>query len=166
MPTTHLYIDLEDTIIAPVAEGWTNVHLVNSEKVKAFIQELKPDHVHIFSFAIHSDHDRMLFNMWVRERLERALGVTFGFVPTTDEITEMTCRGKGISPQYTTFNDLCDFFGKAEAFRQVMRHQWKGVVNHPNTSVNVILLDDDVINESFTWPDLKIEGRTINVNKL
>jgi hypothetical protein len=162
----HMYLDLEDTVITPVLDGWPNVHLINVEKVRKFIAETKPEFVHIFSFAIHTEYDRMMFNTYVRDRLETSLGVKLNFIPTMDELTHLVCKAKNLSPDYVTFQDMCDFFSKHEAFRQAIQWQWRNTKNHGQEWVSVVLLDDAVINESWTWPDLQIAGRIINVDTL
>lgn len=161
-PKRHLWLDLEDTIITPVTDGWFNVQLINVHKISSFIEEWKPDFVHVFSFAIWDEQQLLRFNMAVRERIERVLGVKISAVPTVDgEIIPTACGVLGISPDLVSFQEASEFWGKQETFRLNMRHLHKA-----NTvPVEVAFMDDAVFNEEFSWPDLKVTGKIINIDK-
>jgi hypothetical protein len=160
----HLWLDLEDTIITPVVNGWFNVQLMNIVKVRQVIKEFEPDYVHIFSFAIWDQAQLHSFNTLLRDHLERALGVEFSVVPTVDDdILPRCCKVAGIHRDTVSFLEMSDFWGKHEAFRLFMRSTYADM--QPDVSVDVMLLDDSVINESFNWPDLRISGRIFNIEK-
>lgn len=162
----HLFLDLEDTVITPVMDGWFNTHVINNEKVKAFIDEFKPDQVHIFSFAVWNEQELLRFNMGTRPMLEKSLGVKLGAVPTVDgEIIPAACNVMRLSPEAVDFQEMSNFWGKHEAFRLNMRNKFKNVKAH-NIEVEVVLLDDAVINEEFFWPDLGVRGRIINIDTM
>lgn len=158
----HLFLDLEDTVITPVLDGWFNTHVINVQKVKDIIAEFKPDHVHIFSFAIWNEFERNAFNLGTRPMLEQVLGVKFESVPTVDgEIKAAACKILNISVDAVSFTDMSDFWGKHEAFRLNMRHLFKN-----NTQpVEVMFLDDAVFNEEFFWPDVNVKGRIVNIDQ-
>lgn len=157
-----LFLDLEDTVITPVMNGWFNTQMINVQKVRDFIATFKPDQVHIFSFAIWNEFERNAFNLGTRPRLEEVLGVKFSAVPTVDgEIKSAACKVLGINPDVVTFTEMSDFWGKHEAFRLNIRHIFK---NNKN-AVQVVLLDDAVFNEEFNWPDLNVKGHIINIDQ-
>jgi len=159
--TRHLFIDLEDTIITPVMDGWFNTHLVNVQKIKDIIAQFKPDHVHVFSFAIWNEAELTRFNLGTRPMIEAALKIKFGAVPTVDgDIIPACCKVMGMSTDVVDFQEMSNFWGKHEAFRLNMRNQFK---NNKN-DVQVMLLDDAVFNEEFTWPDLKVKGSIVNID--
>ena len=165
-PIRHLFLDLEDTVITPVTNGWFNTHIVNSEKVKALIAEFKPEFVHLFSFAVWNKHELLRFDSGTRPMLEDHFGFKLSTTWTVDDdIIPMCCSVLRISPDRVDFSDASDFWGKHEAFRLCMREHFKGVKNHPNTSVEVLFLDDAVINETFEWPDLRVKGRILNIDE-
>lgn len=165
--TRHLWLDLEDTIIMPVMDGWFNTRLINLEKIKAFIAEFKPDFVHIFSFAVHNEAERLRFNLGSRPSIEGALGIKLGFVPTVDdEIIPACCKVLNISIDAVTFSDACDFWSKQESFRLFMRHHHKNTHLHGGPGTEVVLLDDAVYNENFEFPDIKVKGKILNIDQL
>jgi len=157
----HLFIDLEDTVIEPVLNGWGRTALLNIEKVKRFIKEFKPNTVNIFSFAIWNTAELDKFNTLCRPGLEQALGIKFNAIPTVDDdIIPMCCNVLGIGQGAVDFDDCSTFWGKHEAFRLNMRHLAKA----SQRPLEVAFLDDAVFNENFEWPDLKISGRIINID--
>lgn len=159
----HAFFDLEDTVINPVLNGWFNTQLINSRKVRTFMQEFKPDFVHVFSFAIWDQHQLFGFNNGTRERLERMIGAPFQWVPTVDEdIIPVCARILGMSPDVVTFQDASDFWGKHESFRLCMRHRFRD----GSTPVELAFLDDAVYNENFEWPDLQVKGRILNIDQM
>ena len=162
----HLFLDLEDTVITPVVDGWFNTGLINLDKVRRIIDEWQPDFVHIFSFAIWNQQELLRFNHAVRPRLEQALGIKLSIVPTVDDdILRNCCQVLGISPDRVDFSDMSDFWGKHEAFRLCVRQQFATTSQHGVTS-EVMLLDDAVFNEFFDWPDLQVRGSILNIDNL
>lgn len=168
--TVHLWLDLEDTATHPVGGpgGWPNVGLKNVGKIRALLAELRPAHVHVFSFAVRDEHDLLGFTTWVRERLEQALGVRLAAIPTVHgQIIPGACEERGISRDAVSFADACRFWGKAGAFRlcarRIARLAAAGAADP--APAHHVLLDDDVDDELFAWPDLRATGRIINVDR-
>jgi hypothetical protein len=162
----HLFLDLEDTVITPVTEGWFNTHLINVEKVKAFIAEYKPTHVHLFSFAIWNVAQRDRFNQGTRLMLERALGITLSLVPTVDDdIIPICCKVMGMGREAVDFSEMSNFWGKQIAFKLCMQDMFKHASKH-DVDTEVVLLDDVVFNEHFFWPDARVRGRILNIDQL
>jgi len=161
----HLFLDLEDTIITPVMEGWFNTHLINVPKIKLLMDIFKPDQVHIFSFAIWNTEELKRFNMGTRPMIEKALGRTLSAVPTVDDdIIPVCCNVKGLGMGCVDFMECSNFWGKHEAFRLNMRHQFKTNWSNWNIETEVMFLDDAVWDENFEWPDLHVKGQIINID--
>lgn len=157
-----LFLDLEDTIITPVMNGWLNCHVINLEKIRAFMQEMQPDELHIFSFAVHTDWDAKLFSSHLRPIIEERLGSPIKTVPTVEDIKAAACSLKMLSVDYVLFSDMSEFWGKQEAFRLYVRHQFAG---DPG-GVEVALLDDAVEDEDFSFPRLNLSGVVRNIDLL
>jgi hypothetical protein len=149
---TVLWLDLEDTVLEPVNEGWFNTRLVQSDKidlVKQLIAEIKPDEVSIFSFAIWNEAERVRFNMGTRNWLENVLGVTFTEVLRVDEdIIRLCCSNRGLSTDTVDFSEMSNFWGKHDAFRICMHEIFKHRTPQ-STQQHVVLIDDVVENETF-----------------
>lgn len=168
MTTRHLFLDLEDTVITPVFDGWPNARLL-FEKVVAIqriIEQWKPDFLHIFSFAIWNEAEKSRFNLFVRERLEEKFGMKLTAIPTVDgEIIPACCSVMGLQSATVDFQEMSNFWSKHEAFRLNIRHVFKNTHQH-DKSVEVMLIDDAVINETFEWSDLRIRGTILNIDNL
>lgn len=162
----HLFLDLEDTVITPVMEGWFNTHMINVEKVKAFIAEWKPTSVHLFSFAIWDVAQRDRFNLGTRPMLEKSLGITLSLVPTVDEdIIPICCKVMKLGPESVDFQEMSNFWGKQMTFKLCMQNMFSQTHRH-NIDTEVVLLDDVVFNEHFQWPDMRVAGRILNIDQL
>lgn len=160
----HLFLDLEDTVITPVVSDWCNTDLINIGLVRDLIAFEKPDQVSIFSFAIHNQKEREGFVKHVRERLEAALEVTLCNIPMMDEhIIPACCQEMGIHQETVTFLEVCNFWSKHQAFRLFVKNKFKLLHQTWGTDTEVILLDDIVFNETWQWPDLRIQGKIIRV---
>lgn len=163
----HLFLDLEDTIITPVLNGWLNVNLINKDRINRIKNEFNPDVVDIFSFAIWNQFELNAFNLNVRPRIEDALGVKLNLVPTVDDdIIKWCCSVLHMSADVVDFSEMSAFWGKGEAFRLSCRHLFKNTWSTLNQDTEVILLDDAVINEKFEWPDLHIRGQIVNIDTI
>lgn len=164
-PVRHLFLDLEDTVITPVLNGWHNTELINMEKVTAFIQKWQPDSVHLFSFAVWNASELDKFNRHTRPMLEAALGKRLSFTPTVDDnILPACCRVKGMSPERVDFSEMSAFWGKHDAFRLYVQDLFcRGARATP---VEVVLLDDAVMHEVFDWPSKQLRGQILNIDEM
>jgi len=161
-----LWLDLEDTIILPVVNGWFQTEPINIDKVKRFIAKFKPAHINIFSFAIWNEPSRELFNQGTRPMLEQALGVTFDLVLTVDDdVIPACCAVMKLNPSSVDFSEMSNFWSKQGAFRLCMQHMFKNSHTH-GVAVEVALLDDAVFNEDFFWPDLNVRGCILNIDQM
>lgn len=159
----HLFLDLEDTIITPVLNGWHNTELINVQKIRQIMGEFKPDTINIFSFAIWNGAELKQFNQGTRPMVERAIGGPLNIVPTVDDnIIPACCSILKISAKSVDFTEASAFWGKHESFRLFIRSLFRNTAAH-GEQIEVLLLDDAVINERFEWPDLWIRGEIKNI---
>lgn len=160
----HLFLDLEDTVITPTAEGWHQSELIwgKLEPIQAFIHAWRPEQVHLFSFALHTLDDLVSFNKWIRPRLENALGMPLVWTPLTDtDILPACCSVKGLRARTVDFSDMSAFWSKQDAFRLFVQH-WSAKKGHPG--IDAVLFDDMVLDESFEFPALALRGRLFNID--
>lgn len=164
----ELWLDLEDTLVTPITQGWHLFDIINLTKIKNVISDFKPQHVSIFSFAIWDQHQLGLFNRHCRPHLEQALEVKFDEVLTVDEDIKLACcREMGISAQMVDFIELSNFWGKQGAFRHCMRHRAKLFrQSNPNEALHTLLLDDVVEPELLVWPDLDTTVDQWNIDRI
>lgn len=162
----HIFLDLEDTVIAPVLNGWSNAELINFPKIKFMLEELNPTYhlqeVSIFSFAIHNDYELSHFNTFVAPALRKELGITaFSRIPTVDGAIRTACaRSMRLHSERIDFSDLVDFWGKGRAFQDYIRYNYDRPNCVPQTFV---LIDDAVQNETLILPN-KNKVRTIRIS--
>ena len=165
-PVRHLWLDLEDTVVTPVVDGWFNTHLINLDKIERVMAEFKPDQLHVFSFAVWNRQELTRFNMGTRPMIETRLKMPFSIVPTVDDdIIPACCSIMHIDPGSIVFSDMSDFWGKHEAFRLFCRKTFANTHAH-GIDTEVLLLDDAVMNEEFSWPGLRLKGRILNIDQL
>jgi hypothetical protein len=163
----HLFLDLEDTIITPVMNGWFNTELINLQKIRKVIAEFQPDQVHVFSFAIWNERELKGFNDGTRRMIEEALGVKLIMVPAVDDqIIPACCSILKIAASTVDFSDASAFWGKHEAFRLFARSTFKYTWAAWEIDTHVLLLDDAVFDEKFEWPDLHITGEIRNIDAM
>lgn len=162
----QLWLDLEDTIITPVVDGWWKTEIINLDKILKVIRAFEPDVINLFSFAIWNQEQLRLFNEGTLWMIERVLNRTIDLKPTVDDdIIPAVCNIMGISPQLVDFSEMSAFWGKQDAFKHFIRSRFKNITKH-DRKLDVILLDDMVFHEEFNWPTLGIQGRIININEI
>lgn len=162
----HLFLDLEDTIIAPVMDGWPQTQTMNEDKVRAIIEQYKPDQVHLFSFAVWNQFELRAFNLFTRPQVERTIGRTFDSTWTVDDhIIPMCCKQLGLQPD-VDFSEMTNFWSKHQAFRLCMMQKFAKSFDTWGHKNEVLLLDDVVMNETFHWPDLHVRGQIANIDNL
>lgn len=145
MTPTHLFLDLEDTLIEPLWDGLFTLKEQGIAKAKELIREHHVDSVSLFSLAIQTSHSRdMLIKTGHAQELENALGIKFNLIPTCDDMVHAVCRSLKLNPANTSFSDVCDFLGKDGMFK----HFVLCLKNDPHKSF--ILLDDSVDNSVTT----------------
>lgn len=160
----ELWLDLEDTVITPVINGWYNTELINIEKVCRFIDEFQPDYVNLFSFAIWNQQQRHGFDHGTRPMLEQAIGQKLNLVLNVDDdIIPICCKEMRLGPGSVDFQEMSNFWGKQGAFRLYMRHHAK-CLKRPGNSLHAVLLDDVVFNEVILWDDLECTATISQLN--
>lgn len=152
----HLFLDLEDTIITPVINGWWKTSLINEEIIEKVLSGWNPDFIHIFSFAIHNKRELDLFEQGTRPMIESFLKRKLDKVFTVKEdILPICCKAKGLSIEHTDFSDLCDFWGKQDSFRIFIRNSKLFSKTH---GAKLLFLDDCVEDEDFSFKEPNVVG--------
>lgn len=165
----YLFLDLEDTLITPVFDGWGNCELINIEKIKNIIEKENPDTINVFSFAIHTKEDKKEFEEICKPMIEKVYGIKISHYPTVSEIIDvcsLVSSKNNKMKKSVSFQELRRFWGKSGAFKIYVKGKFKsrfGPTTHPQ---EFILLDDDVENESFSYDDHLIAGKLINIDKI
>lgn len=161
----ELFLDLEDTVITPVVNGWHNCEFINRARIGEFIEEFRPDRVSLFSFALHNQRELELFVRGLRPDLEQWLGHSLSLTPTVDDdIIPACCREMGLSPATVDFTEALAFWNKQQGFKLWLRDTVKRRWQDSNTETQVLLLDDVVYNEDFRWPDIYVQGSIRNID--
>lgn len=158
----HLFLDLENTLVEPVTEGWANVSMLALAPIKRFIANFNPDHTHVFSFAVGDSMDVRQFELHMRERLQSTLGIQFTRVLTVNQdILPACCRQKNLSANCVDFSDLVDFWGKPGAFKLFTQDMFQDT-----QGATVALIDDVVEDEDFFVHRLNLQGLIREVQRL
>lgn len=117
----ELWLDLEDTVVTPITQGWHIFSIINLEKIQEVVASFAPHTINIFSFAIWDKTQLQLFDTHCRSHLETALGTPFSTVMTVDGIGRLCCNQLMLSPDRVDFQEMSNFWGKQGAFRLFMR---------------------------------------------
>jgi hypothetical protein len=158
-----LFLDLEDTVIEPVPNGWANTHMINTDKIEKFIVDKNITDLRIFSFAVWDQKQKSQFEFWVQKAIERRFGMSFSQVPTIDDdILPACCKQKGLVVELTEFSDMVEFWGKDLSFILCMKEWFK----NNKEKHEVFLLDDSVNDMSFDLKQENIVGHIINIDLL
>lgn len=161
----ELYLDLEDTVITPVVSGWRNCEFINESVIREFVQEFRPDHISLFSFAIHNQRELLLFEQHLRSDLEQWLGCRLDVVPRVNEdIIPACCRVMRIHPGTVDFIEASAFWGKHTSFKLWLRDRCRTTWAQSQIETEVLFLDDAVANEDFRWPDIYVRGSIRNID--
>jgi hypothetical protein len=160
----ELHLDLEDTIITPVVDGWHNTGLINVEKIKHIKELFRPDSLHLFSFALWNERELTLFTKFVQPMIEAELGMVIASKPTVDDqILPACCREMGLAVDLVDFSEMSAFWSKQGAFRLYMRQRHR-VTHMHGTKITAVLLDDAVKTESFGLMDLEVNAAVLNID--
>ena len=152
-----LFLDLEDTIITPVVQGWNNTELINVHKIQNFIKSYQPDTLNIFSFAIHDDYNyRMFKTSGTLDMIERALGMEIQMIPTVERMIIKYAQNMKLHRHSLDFIEFVQLIGKQNAFRHY-------VYSLNQKDNEYVLLDDVVVRESFRFKN--ISGEIYNINE-
>lgn len=152
-----LFLDLESTIITPVGNGWHTFELINIQKIQDVISEFQPNEISVFSFAIHNEHELELFNKITRPWIDNALGRHLVKVPTVSEIIDKCKIIMGIQGK-VSFMDMLDFWSKNLSFQLFTKNLGE--------NLEVLLLDDIVVDQDFSWKEQNIHGKIRNIDSM
>jgi hypothetical protein len=128
----EIWLDLEQTIIST----WEDPVACNIEKVSAFLEELNPQFVNIFSFAVWNSRDQRIFHERLKPWLSNLLGVQINSCPCLDDI-----RREAFSGTVLDNTEMTSMFGKAGVFDRFIR---------ATRGSGVFILVDDVVDDSVT----------------
>lgn len=148
----QVFLDLEETVI----DSWGSGLLVNTEKVKNWLQNRNAKHVHIFSFAVWNDKDKQDFDRDFRNVLERVFDVTILTVPSVEELAHEHFRATGT--RWESVTDFISHVGKPGGFEFWAEHRFAG--DH------CVLLDDVVPNKTVINHDNGTVIELVNITKL
>lgn len=155
MPS-QIFLDLEDTVVEPIDNGWPQTSLMGNEQLNAvakIIHGQGDGSATIFSFAIATVFDKKAFNGFVKARLEAAMNVKLGESLThQDMLLASNLKGEGnFIPQLSSVIKL----GKRTLFINMCQLL---------DGDSFILIDDTTLDEI-----LEVNGKTIrfiNATKL
>lgn len=150
MTPTHLFLDLEDTLVESL---FHYPHYIPIPKSFLAAKTLMLEHhvvtVNIFSFALGGQGDVKQFNIWGRQMVEERLGVPINLVPDCIEISETVAKQLRLHPERCDFSDVCDFLGKEGAFKLFIKRLIQTDRFKFRKGDQFILLDD-VVDDSTT----------------
>lgn len=152
----QIFLDLEDTVVEPIDNGWPQTTLMANTQLNAVAKIIHGQgngSATIFSFAVATVFDEKAFNQFVKPRLEAALNVKLsGTMNHQDMLIASNFKGEGnFIPQLTAVNKL----GKRTLFINMCQLL---------DGDSFILIDDTTLDEI-----LEVNGKTIrfiNATKL
>lgn len=157
-----LFLDLEDTIITPVVEGWHNTELINIEKINKFISENEIESISLFSFAVWNQEELALFKQHTLPLIEDAIGQKIWRMPTVDDdIIPSCCTQKGVHPSRVDFSEMSNFWSKDLAFILCMKEWFK-----KSRDIRCILLDDMVEDQALHFPRNNLHLTLLNIDNM
>lgn len=149
---TRVFLDLEETII----HSWDDPRLMNVDKIRSFLEEKQVSEIQIFSFAISHDKDLEIFNLHMKEVIERVLNVKITKVFTVEEVCLI------IRKNFGAFWDPFEIplvWGKQKAFIDVCT----ATASKGSTCVLIDDMVENTITKNFTR-DITIQ--TLNIKQL
>lgn len=155
-----LFLDLEDTVITPVTNGWWDFEVINKTTISQVIEDFKPDKIELFSFAVHDQKQKSLFEKHTKKYIQDILKIELSLVPTVDEdIIPACCKQKGLAPSCVSFMEAGDFWGKDLAWWLYLQQNY----SH-HSSLQALLLDDALKTQKFETSN--ITAHCINIDEL
>lgn len=149
-----IFLDLEGTVIV---DWLCDRSLCNIQKVSQFLKEQGVSEVRLFSFAVANEEDKIEFQNEIRPALETALGVKIIDCPSVEDFRKADTKVTGTNWDHEPWEFVLQR-RKAGGFRSWIAH------NFPKQ--NVLLLDDDVPNETIINHDTGCVCELVNVKVL
>lgn len=147
----RVFLDLEETVI----DSWHSGMLVNSTRVRDWLQRNRVASVGIFSFAIWDTADCQEFDRRLRPWLSRALDTSIDTVVSTETLWHTDTKHSKI--HFENISDYIGIRGKAGAFQNWCRWQ---------LTENTVLIDDVVPNQELFLADANRRIVTVNIQDL
>lgn len=136
-----VFIDLEETLVDPVNNGWANARLMDMNQlsnIKEILLKYKASSIDIFSFALATKFDQQAFNVFLKDRIELVLTVKINSVITHSEMMRK-CGYEHSSEHGNHLSSLMKI-GKRNAFLNFCKSLL--------VSDEFILIDDSVMDET------------------
>jgi len=156
-----IFLDLEDTVI----ESWHSPYYTNLQKVRKWLKDNTVTEVGIFSFAIHNDADKAIFDQQMRVGLTDALGIRITTWPSVLEMMTIDTKYTGdhwVRPGVTQSEGVTDYVN--------MRGKQNAFINFVNATLpnsrHAALLDDIVEDVTLTYRNTGRQISMVNVLKL
>lgn len=148
-----VFIDLEQTIIGVFGDP----ELCNVDKIHKFLRSHRVHTVHIFSFAIWSENDQLVFTKSIQPMIERALEVKVGHHPSVQDMMRADQEHTGVrfDPQWEV-SEYIQLRGKPQGF-----------INYINAKHKyhcAVLIDDVVPNMTVRYDDTASTIHLLNVD--
>lgn len=159
MKFDRVFLDLEETVI----NNWHEQYLVNTLKVKDWLQSIEAKEVDIFSFAIYHDADKTKFVKEMKPFLERVLEVEINTWPSVIEMAIADTKETGDywlrDSESLGIIEYINVRGKTYGFINYVRQVYRGQ--------NCVLLDDVVPDMTVTFDNEDPQTiQLVNVKKL
>ncbi|RWZ87281.1 MAG: hypothetical protein EO766_12210 [Hydrotalea sp. AMD] len=151
-PNIEVWLDLEETII----DDWDNGLLVNHGKIKRWLDNRNITELRIWSFAIHNDADKKVFDFHMKEIIERVLDRPIIEVLSVEEMCQKISK-----TEKTHYDDISDFI-------QMNGKMWsfiKFCLGHKQNK-HLVLIDDCVPNMRIDEFDKKLIIELVKVQTL
>ena len=152
MNKVNVFLDLEETVLNNWAEGY----LINSAKVRDFLQSHNADGFHVFSFAVWNDDDKAEFRKRHQNALERVLECPVLSCNSCDDFMKADTKFTGL--RFDSLTDFINVRGKVGAFMNWTASNHAGTTN--------FLVDDVVPNAVWENQDTRTKCVFVNVNSL
>ena len=147
-----LFLDLEGTII----DEWDSPFIINEKEINRFISSSNYDTFGIFSYAIHNDSDRKIFDRDIKPVIDKILDIEIdpSLIWTPFDVLKAWVEYKKVAG--AEFNDVFTWTDKEYGFGLLVRSKFKeGMFS---------LIDDTVEHTLFQKDRLLIQ--TFNVGKV
>ena len=148
----NVFLDLEETVI----NNWTEGMLLNSSRVREWLQDLNIKQVRLFSFAIWNEKDQFRFEKEFKPVLRRALDVGFIDCPSVEDFIKADLKVTGVL--WDNLHEFAVIRGKQDAFRSWCKLHFDGQHN--------VLLDDTVTNGIWHNKDTNLKLEFINITAI
>jgi len=148
--TPVIWLDLEETIINNWDDGFFTGH---TQKIKTFIDKIKPSHINIWSFAIWDEEHRSQFvSSSMKKSIEDVLGYEIKEYPSVEDIRLMVYEYE--KTRYFSRSEFMQMNGKFWSFIKY------GMLRNDE---HIILIDDAVQHTTMDIVKRNVKITTLNV---